>query len=238
MPSGSAFISMVSPHVNRGRRNLGAATVHLMRHIGIESFQTMLLPAFTPAEVKTLNHLSLPDLQAKQLRLDLELERAMAVSQPLFSAGEVRVHLCGEFLDVLLSLRRWNEDVATDAGRRDWGRRTVTYFVHDPVSQVFAPSKFCAYLPIITPMGAAGKSALHVDREMSIGMYSRIELTAPRFDGGVAWNHLMRNLAMMIVRPEESPEIHDLFSRWLDRHRDQINVHPSGPVFLVPPQWY
>jgi hypothetical protein len=238
MPTGWAFVSMVSPHVHRGRRNLGAATVHLMRHIGIESYQTMLLPELGPEQVKMLNHLDPHALQARRLRVDLEIERALAVSHPLFLAGEVQVHLCGELLDVLLSLRRWNADIATDAGRQDWGRRTVTYFVHDPTSQAFAPSKFCAYLPVVLPAVVAHPRDLQADREMSIGMYTRIELTAPRFDGGVAWKHLTRNLAMMMVRPEHRPDVYERFSQWLDRHREQIDVHPSGPVFLLPPQWF
>ena len=36
------FISMVSPHVSRGRRNLAANTITLMRHLGIQAFQTPL----------------------------------------------------------------------------------------------------------------------------------------------------------------------------------------------------
>src|SRR5204862_2638977 len=39
-----AFVAMVSPHVTRGRRNLAATTIALMRHIGMDAFQTVLFP--------------------------------------------------------------------------------------------------------------------------------------------------------------------------------------------------
>jgi hypothetical protein len=38
------FISMISSHVARGRRNLAANTILLMRNIGMSAFQTVLLP--------------------------------------------------------------------------------------------------------------------------------------------------------------------------------------------------
>src|ERR687885_376701 len=38
------FVAMVSPHVARGRRNLAANTVALMRDVGRSAFQTVLLP--------------------------------------------------------------------------------------------------------------------------------------------------------------------------------------------------
>src|SRR5262245_3810874 len=38
------FISMLSPHIDRGKRNLAAATIRLMRRVGMSAFQTTLLP--------------------------------------------------------------------------------------------------------------------------------------------------------------------------------------------------
>lgn len=235
IPSGSAFVSMVSSHVERGRRNLAAATVHLMRHVGIESFQTLLLPHCPPPEIKRLNHLAHLEIAQCPLRVDQEIERAIAISQPLFATGSVRVHLCGDLLDVLLGLRRWNKDIDTDDGKRQWGKRTVTYFVVDPVSGQFAPSKFCAYLPVITSGWTAGEIA---DREMSISAYSRIESSERRFDGGVAWNHLSRNLAMTVLTAQDDPSIAERFGAWLEHRTDAINLHPKGPVFLMFPKWF
>src|SRR5436309_10664784 len=53
---GDTFVAMVSPHVTRGRRNLAGNTIELMRSIGMNAFQTVLLPHLHPAEVKRLNH--------------------------------------------------------------------------------------------------------------------------------------------------------------------------------------
>lgn len=41
------FISMVSSHVDLGRRNLAANTILLMRCVGMTAFQTVLLPQFS-----------------------------------------------------------------------------------------------------------------------------------------------------------------------------------------------
>ncbi len=38
------FISMVSSHIVRGRRNLAANTIYVMREAGMSAFQTILLP--------------------------------------------------------------------------------------------------------------------------------------------------------------------------------------------------
>src|SRR3954453_9941144 len=51
-----AFVSMISAHIVRGRRNLGAGMIHVMRQVGIDAFQTILLPNVTRQEVKLLNH--------------------------------------------------------------------------------------------------------------------------------------------------------------------------------------
>lgn len=48
------FISMVSSHVIRGRRNLAANTIYVMREAGMSAFQTILLPDFDPFNIKRL----------------------------------------------------------------------------------------------------------------------------------------------------------------------------------------
>src|SRR5271165_3493075 len=58
------FISMVSSHVARGRRNLAANTIYLMRHIGMRAFQTTLLPRLPPAEIHRINHLGKDSIAA------------------------------------------------------------------------------------------------------------------------------------------------------------------------------
>ncbi len=53
------FIAMVSTHVTCGRRNLAANTILLMRHIGMNAFQTVLFPYISGQEIKRLNHLDI-----------------------------------------------------------------------------------------------------------------------------------------------------------------------------------
>src|SRR5262249_37732635 len=125
-----SFVAMVSPHVTRGRRNLAANTIVLMRHIGMRAFQTTLFPHLTPQEVQRLNHLSLADLCGEGVPVEQEIERAITISEPAIAMTDHDIHLVGDLLEVFLNLRQWNEDLAKE-GKRLWGRRTVTYFVYD-----------------------------------------------------------------------------------------------------------
>jgi hypothetical protein len=239
----SAFVSMVSPHVTRGRRNLAAATIHLLRHVGIDAYQTTLFPHRSPDDIKRLNHLSMDELRAERLYVKRELDRAVAVSKPIstvtLETQSVRVHYAGELLEVMLSLRRFNADLETEPGRQAWGCRVVRYFVYDQKTTEFAPCKFCAYLPVVTRLNAASEPVdLLASREMSIELYSRIEAAARRFDGNLAWKHLRRNLGMTVHSAEELPELAERFARWLERHSGCVRVNPRGPDFLLPPAWF
>ncbi len=44
LPATDTLVAMVSPHVDRGRCNLAAATIGVMRRLGIEAFQTCSFP--------------------------------------------------------------------------------------------------------------------------------------------------------------------------------------------------
>src|SRR5439155_6995762 len=147
-PPTDAFVAMVSPHVSRGRRNLAATTIILMRHIGMNAFQTALLPHFTPSEVQRLNHATLDQLAGENIRTEPELQRAMRSVEPVTNLPDKRIHLAGDLLSVVLNVRQWNQDVATAVGAELWGTRTVTYFVYDRQTGAFAPAKFCGYVAI------------------------------------------------------------------------------------------
>ena len=79
-PKTDTFVAMVSSHVTRGRRNLAANTILLMRRIGMRAFQTVLLPSISPADIKRLNHLSIAELLTKSIDTDSEIARAMLIS--------------------------------------------------------------------------------------------------------------------------------------------------------------
>jgi hypothetical protein len=142
------FVAMVSRHVDRGRRNLAANTIHLLRHVGMQAIQTVLFPSLPGSEVKRFNHLSKEELRQTGPEVPPELDRVLAV-KPRGEAGEHRIYLAGEVVEVPLNARAWNREVATPLGRQQWGRRRrVQYFVAVPYSGEFAPCKFCAFLPI------------------------------------------------------------------------------------------
>lgn len=230
-PQGASdsFVSMVSAHVDRGRRNLAACAIPLMRHVGMSAFQTMLLP-FAPAdEIKRLNHLSLFELEGEPLRVEDEINRVFAVSESVLQTPERRIYFVGEMTEVLLNLRRWNLELATPEGRTLWKRRTVTYFVFDPRSKLFAPSKFCAF-------SAVGLNQAR--SEMTLALYSTLDGTDSRFDGRRAWMHFSKNLAMTSRPLSETGAVQKHFAHWLEVHADAITVHPSGPIILVGPQWF
>lgn len=82
------FVAMLSPHIDRGRRNLAAATIRLMRRVGMSAFQTTLLPLATPDEVKRLNQLPVNALATEHVDVAAEVERVLAVVTP-WGAGDV-----------------------------------------------------------------------------------------------------------------------------------------------------
>lgn len=226
------FVSMVSRHVDRGRRNLAANTIQLMRHVGMQAIQTVLFPGLTGVEVQRWNQTGKDDLCRLGPDVQPEIERVFAVTTPQGAADDHRIYLAGEVVDVLLNARQWNDEVATPSGRQQWGRRRVQYFVAVPYSGEFAPSKFCAFLPIRS-LRDAGQFA--ATPRMTLLLYVRLDESEPRFDGGVAQRHLTKRLGMVPKTPADDPRLAAQFQRWLESVGDLITVHSHGPVFLVPP---
>jgi hypothetical protein len=205
--------------------------------VGMRAFQTVLFPELGASDVQRLNQLAqgsagLPAAEA----VEAEIERALAVSDPVLAAAGHRIHLAGDLLDVLLNVREWNRAVATDEGAALWGSRTVTYFVRDPHTNGYAPAKFCAYLPIEDAARVAGWTTVTAGRlPMTLELYALLDGTDTRFDGHRSRSHLVRGLAM---RPLLSPEVPASFGGWLRRQEERIRTHPSGPVVLEPPTWF
>jgi hypothetical protein len=240
-PQGASecFLAMVSPHVTRGRRNLAFNAVALMREVGMQAFQTVLFPDLAPGEVQRLNQLPVAALAGAGLDVGREVERALAVTEPMARVCEHAIHLAGDLLGVPLNLRRWNADLATEAGRRLWGRRTVTYFVYDASSGQFAPSKFCAYAAVPERgrlrEGIRQEAALGT---MTVALYAALNDGSHRFDGHRAQQHLTRGLGMTALNVGEMPPLDARFAQWRSHHADGIVIHPDGPVFLLNPTWF
>jgi hypothetical protein len=231
---GDMFVSMVSRHVDRGKRNLAANTIHLLRHIGMSAIQTVLFPALNGVEVKRFNHMSKDDLRKAGPDVRPEIERVFAVTTPQGEAGDHRIFLASEIVDVLLNAQAWNREVATTAGRALWGRRRrVQYFVAVPYSGEFAPCKFCAFLPLPAPQAQTGRSA---PSRMTMELYAQLDETESRFDGNVAQRHLTKRLGMVARTRAEAPKTAAEFDRWLATVADLIVVHSRGPIFILPPE--
>lgn len=226
------FVSMVSRHVDRGRRNLAANTIQLMRQIGMRAVQTVLFPNLNGLEVQRYNQMSKNELRNVGPDVRPEIERVFAVTTPQGAVGDHRIYLAGDVLDVLLNARGWNREVATPLGRELWGRRRVQYFVGVPYSGEFAPCKFCAFMPVSPVKTSTG---LTDTLRMTLELYIQMDESEPRFDGNVAQRHLTKRLGMVPRTPAEHTQMAERFERWLTAVADLIIVHSRGPVFLLPP---
>lgn len=234
------FISMISSHIARGRRNLGASAILLMRHIGMRAFQTVLLPELSPQEIKRLNHVnSLGELEQKKLNIGQEIERVFNISETILKISNKNIHFASNILDVIFNLQKWNPEIKELENKKLWGKRTITYFVFDPSSKNFAPSKFCAYvaIPTITLSQPLALPYQH-KTEMAISLYSTLDGTDSRFDGRRARLHLTKSLAMISHTLNNNKKIEKAFIDWLNQHQDCISVHPNGAKVLLPPRWF
>jgi hypothetical protein len=229
-----AFLSMTSSHVATGRANLGASSVLVMRALGMSAFQTVLLPRVSPEEIKRLNHAGLRDVEEAGIPVVAELERALCVTDAQFTTRSHRIHFAGNLLEVRLNVLRWNREVSESLSSARWGQRTITYFVYDPLTRLFAPAKFCAFLPVPQQPAVSLSTGTAFNQGMSIEIYASLEQTESRFDGAVARDHLERRLGMALVQVAEGGRFAAYFDRWLETHRQLVRVHPRGPWFLAP----
>ena len=237
LPPQDTFVSMVSRHVDRGRSNLCAHTIGLMRAIGLRAFQTPLLPAVESAEIKRLNHLETARLREEAPQTDGELRRMMSVASVLGRALESDIHFAANAVEVVHNIQRWNKDMADPEQGERWGRRRVRYFVHDPRSGLFAPSKFAAYVRL-PEQGRVFDRADQTLTGMSVRSYTEIDYSHPLFDGRRAWQHLELNLGMG-ARPLGSMQADqiNMFWRWAERHQEALQIDPKGALILAAPQW-
>jgi len=240
-PCTDSFVAMLSPHVARGRRNLASNTISLMRCIGMNAFQTVLFPHLSGQEVKRLNHLSQSSIMSERLNVKAEIERVFLISEAILTVPERRIHFAGDILDVMLNLHRWNKDMSSVQGHRLWGRRTITYFVYEPRSGDFAPSKYCAFvgLPTTSQGNCEGTVSIRaVKSEMTVELYASVDDSDRRFDGRRARIHLTNNLGMIQISPQEDRSILGHFHKWVSRYTECITIHPAGPAFILPPRWF
>lgn len=231
-PDSDTFVSMVSNHVPKGRSNLGASAILLMRRVGMNAFQTPLLPQLSGARVKELNHLSIDDLAGQYIDSIGEMERALLFADPFARQDNTAVFYAGNELEVSMNVREWNKDVRLASNADSWGLRTITYFVHDSASHLFAPSKFCAFVPVWSRINGVDASEAERSTSMTVSIYCALDQAARRFDGGVAQSHLQRRLGYRAVRLGDFSK-RDLFLEWLESCRSLIRVRNNNPVILT-----
>ncbi len=224
-PMEGTFVAMMSPHIASGRRRLAAHAVGMMRRLGMDAFQTSLFPQLTGDRIKQLNHMPLRELERVCPPVGPEWERLLAVVKPLREEAEHRILFVGDPAEVGWNAFRWNRDVATPDGRALWGGRrgfrTVEHFVWAPLDQLFAPSKFAAFVP------AGGYGG------MSMQLYAQLDESEPRFDGHRAWKHLER----LGYTRNEDPALTALFQRWQEGWKDVLRVKRGVAVIWRPPLW-
>jgi hypothetical protein len=224
---------MASAHVTRGRRNLGAGMIHVMRRVGIDAFQTMLFPGLERDRVRLLNH-DAQALRAASLDVVPEIERALAVVEPVATTTQERLHFAADLFDVMLNIRQWNEEAA-DPGRAEvWRRRSVRYFVLDRTTGLCAPAKFAAYvlLPIRDPVMPAQPG---IDSRMTFERYVRLDQHEPLFDGHRAWTYLTRHLAFAHHRYGSVPGDSAAFDAWYARWKHLVQINLQDVRLLLPP---
>lgn len=238
LPETDTFVSMVSSHVERGRRNLAANAILLMRKVGIDAFQIPLLPTVAPERIKALNHSALASLTGAGLDVGAEIDRCLTLPQSVFSMNGHKILFASNTLEVLLNVERWNYELQTSEGKRLWGRRRGQYFVFSPASGLFAPAKFCAFTASETgALARAETPAEGIGGFMPLRLYASLGESEPRFDGNIAWKHLVNNLGFRSTSVAANGALTRSLSAWLADHVDCLSVREREVVVLTPPAW-
>ena len=105
---------------------------------------------------------------------------------------------------------------------------------------LFAPSKFCAYsvFPALAASQWEGSAERSLYGALNVKLYSLVNGGSHALDGTKAVNHLTRGLGLRPQVGYESTEVLTAFHEWHAAHSASINLHPSGPLFLLSPRWY
>jgi len=219
------FVSLVSNHIARGRANLAAHAIYLLRIAGLKAFQIPLLPELNAKTVMALNQgkASLEHLP------DLDILEIVDLTRPIAPVDAGRIYYATNALEVLLNLQQWNRDMGHMHCRHAWGRRRMRYLVAHPASGLFAPSKFCAY----TRMPSLADRPGFQTPAMTVPAYTRIEPQTGIFDGQKARLRLERLGFHRMRLSASTPSMRKTFESWLEIHRDQVSVDVDTCELLV-----
>jgi hypothetical protein len=237
---GESFVSMSSRHIAPGRAALAAGTAMMMRALGVPAFQVDLLPQFDGTAITGMNRLPVEALQDETLSVAPEIERVLEVTDARLAHGWHRIAKADNAYTVAVNIRQWNAELIHGSGRAFWAKRTARYFAYDPVSGLFAPSKFCAFIP--APHPASGQRAFTRVAEAPGGMTNALYATLgerdSRFDGHVARVHLESRLGYRLVPlSEASIATRDAFLLWQRTVDGVAGACGNAAQLLLPPRW-
>ncbi len=239
-PGGQAdtFVSMASRHIAPGRLALAAGTAIMMRGFGFAAFQVELLPQFGADAIRTMNAASRNELASiASFDVRAEIDRALSVAEGRDIDDRHRIHKADNTYTVANNVRYWNAEIAESTSTALWGKRLVQYFVLDPVTNLFAPSKFCAFVPTMLLVAAAGVPTAPHEHAMGTRMplYATLGEDDPRFDGHVARVHLQQRLGYGLVRLDAADQ--DLLHAFRNWHRsvtDAVSLREPIGILLPP----
>ena len=235
MAADNIFVSMASRHVSRGRASLGASTIILMLYLGICAFQTTLMPKYGADEIKHLNHLTLDELRSKDIDLQSEIDRIGTITKSLGKINGKKIHFAANSFEVYINLLNWNHDIQYEQNQDIWRRRTIKYFVYNPWTRQFAPSKFCAYTMIPDPINNLSCNSLtyNDNSSMTIPVYVQIDQNENIFDGHKARLHLENNLGFSLIRGQDNSSIMQDFEYWQNSNEKFLNIARNDPWFII-----
>lgn len=242
-PVGAAesFVSMASRHIVPGRFALAAGTVLMMRAMGIPAFQVDLLPQLDGESIKRLNAMPLDELvQTRPFDATAEIDRALGVTKGQRVDDRHRIHKADNAYTVRANVWQWNQEIVDAKAAALWGRRPVQYFVFDPVTGLFAPSKFCAFVPAAESQKRGSVRVVSAPRGsigMTMAIYASLGEQDPRFDGHIARRHLRANVGYLeIALGEADPAVQRAFAAWHEPLEALVPLR--RPVrFLVPTRY-
>ncbi len=222
-----AFISLVSNHVTRGRANLAAHTIYLMRVGGIRAFQMPLLRDLTGAQISRINQGKTPlsGLPTPDLREVIEL------TEPVTCDLDTEIYYTTNPLEVILNVRQWNIDAQIAKSKTQWGNRRVKYLVYDRRTGLFAPSKFCAYSRIQKPTAITEQNGFNP--AMTIEAYSRVPQDRGIFDGQKAWKRLSRIGFRKFGVADLSQNVREQLAAWMSANSSLVTTNLKQCEILV-----
>ena len=162
-----------------------------------------------------------------------EIERVLAVAEPVAVRNEGRLHFAADVFDVLLNLRRWNEEADDPRQAEQWRRRAVRYVVVDPVTGWCAPAKFAAYV-LLPRRDSASLMPIGIDTGLTFERYLQLDQAEPLFDGHRAWTYLTRRLGFTSHSYGEAAIGSAAFDIWYARRDRLLQIDREQVRLLIP----